>query len=111
MNIFTFFSIYAVCSVRLIFVFLEISQDIQHYFPRLWGMDISDAVFNDIIPLLCSIRICVHVNNFSSKSTRPRDMLFLLKDTLFIKDESIVQGMQICLLVCSQEPLETRYPH
>ena len=37
----------------------------------------------DIIASLCDVgvhvRVCV--NNFSSKSTRPRDMLFLLKDT------------------------------
>ena len=34
--------------------------------------------------LFCSV--CAHMINFSSKSTRPRDMLFLLKDTLSIED-------------------------
>ena len=36
----------------------------------------------DIMASLCG----VHVNNFS-KTTRPRDMLFYLKDTLTIKDD------------------------
>ena len=40
---------------------------------------------HDIIAVsLCGVR--VHVNNFS-KSIRPRDTLFLLKDSLSIKDE------------------------
>ena len=33
--------------------------------------------------------IHVHVNNFSSKTARPRDMLFFLKDTLNIKDDKL----------------------
>ena len=37
----------------------------------------------DIMASLCG----VHVNNFSSKTTRPRDMLFLFKDTLSIEDD------------------------
>ena len=36
---------------------------------------------------LCGVGVCVRVNNFS-KTTRPRDMLFLLKDTLSIEDEN-----------------------
>ena len=36
----------------------------------------------DIMASLCS----VHMNNFSSKTTKPRDMLFFLKDTLSIED-------------------------
>ena len=38
---------------------------------------------------LCGIRVRVRVlmNNFFSKTTRPRDMLFLLKDTLTIEDD------------------------
>ena len=32
----------------------------------------------DIMALLCSVEVHIHVNNFS-KSTRPRQMLFLLK--------------------------------
>ena len=71
---------------------------------------------------LCS----VYVNNFS-KTTIHRNMLFLLKDTLSIKDEKqfkacisvylsvcqshYKQGMHICLFVCLTEPLQARYPH
>ena len=37
----------------------------------------------DIMSSLCGVgvRVRVCVNNFSSKTTRPRDMLFFLKDT------------------------------
>ena len=38
----------------------------------------------DIMASLCGVCVCV---NISSKSTRPRDMLLLLKDALSIKDD------------------------
>ena len=57
------------------------------------------------------VRVRVRVNNFSSKTTRPRDVLFFLKDTLSIEDEKIVQGMQIYLFVCLLETLQGGYPH
>ena len=43
----------------------------------------------DIMASLCSVRVCVRVRvtNFFSKTTRPRDMLFFLKDTLTIEDD------------------------
>ena len=43
----------------------------------------------DIMASLCGVRICVCVcvTNFFSKTTRPRDMLFFLKDTLTIEDD------------------------
>ena len=34
----------------------------------------------------------VRVNNFSSKTTRPRDVLFFLKDTLSIEDEKLFKA-------------------
>ena len=37
----------------------------------------------DIMASLCGVRM----NNFSSKTTRPRDMLYFLKDTLSIEDD------------------------
>ena len=44
----------------------------------------------DIMSSLCGvgvrIRVRVRVNNFFSKTTRPRDMLFFLKDTLSIEN-------------------------
>ena len=43
----------------------------------------------------------VRVNNFSSKTTRPRDMLFFLKDTLSIEDENLFKACKsVCLFVC-----------
>ena len=65
----------------------------------------------DIMSSLCGVGVRVRVNNFSSKTTRPRDVLFFLKDTLSIEDEKIVQGMQICLFVCLLETLQGGYPH
>ena len=45
------------------------------------------------------VRVCVRVNNFS-KTTRPRDMLFL-KDTLSIEDEKVFKAYKsVCLFVC-----------
>ena len=43
----------------------------------------------DIMASLCGVRVCVRVRvtNFFSKTTRPRDMLFFLKDTLTIEDD------------------------
>ena len=49
--------------------------------------------------------------NLSSKNTRPRDMLLLLKDTLFINNEKLLKA---CRSVCSPVPqsnLQERYPH
>ena len=40
----------------------------------------------DIMSSLCGVGVRVRVNNFFSKTTRPRDMLFFLKDTLSIED-------------------------
>ena len=48
----------------------------------------------DIMSSLCGVgvRARVRVNNFSSKTTRPRDMLFFLKDTLSIEDEKLFKA-------------------
>ena len=57
----------------------------------------------DIMSSLCGVgvRLRVHVNNFSSKSTRPRDMLFFLNDTLSIEDEKVFKALKsVCLSVC-----------
>ena len=43
----------------------------------------------------------VRVNNFSSKTTRPRDVLFFLKDTLSIEDEKLFKACKsVCSSVC-----------
>ena len=63
---------------------------------------------------LCGVG--VRMNNFSSKTTRPRDMLFLKKKTKKKRNHiyrgwKIVQGMHICLFICLLEPLQVRYSH
>ena len=59
----------------------------------------------DIMSSLCGVgvraRIRVRVNNFSSKTTRPRDVLFFLKDTLSIEDEKLFKACKsVCSSVC-----------
>ena len=55
----------------------------------------------DIISSLCGVGVRVRVNNFFSKTTRPRDMLFFLKDTLSIEDEKLFKACKsVCSSVC-----------
>ena len=57
----------------------------------------------DIMSSLCGVgvRVRVRVNNFFSKTTRPRDMLFILKDTLSIEDENLFKACKsVCSSVC-----------
>ena len=55
----------------------------------------------DIMSSLCGVGIRVRVNNFFSKTTRPRDMLFFLKDTLSIEDEKLFKACKsVCSSVC-----------
>ena len=65
----------------------------------------------DIMSSLCGVgvrvrvrvrvRVHVRVNNFFSKTTRPRDMLFFLKDTLSIEDEKLFKACKsVCSSVC-----------
>ena len=60
----------------------SISHGVENYFPRVWGTGISDANF---MSSLCGVHVCVNI--FSDKTTRPRDMLLILKDTLSIEDD------------------------
>ena len=53
----------------------------------------------DIMSSLCGVGVRVRVNNFS-KTTRPRDVLFL-KDTLSIEDEKLFKACKsVCSSVC-----------
>ena len=57
----------------------------------------------DIMLSLCGVGVCVRVrvNNFFSKTTRPRDMLFFFKDTLSIEDEKLFKACKsVCSSVC-----------
>ena len=48
----------------------------------------KDSYFHYIfMSSLCGVGVRVRVNNIFSKTTKPRDMLFFLKDTLSIEDE------------------------
>ena len=50
------------------------------------------------LPSLCSVGVRVRVNNFFSETTRPRDRLFVLKDSLSIEDEKLFKAFRS---VCS----------
>ena len=55
----------------------------------------------DIMSSLCGVGVRVRVNNFFSKTTRPREMLFFLKDTLSIEDEKLFKACKsVCSSVC-----------
>ena len=55
----------------------------------------------DIMSSLCGVGVRARVNNFSSKTTRPRDVLFFLKDTLSIEDEKLFKACKsVCSSVC-----------
>ena len=55
----------------------------------------------DIMSSLCGVGVRVRVNNFFSKTTRPRDVLFFLKDTLSIEDEKLFKACKsVCSSVC-----------
>ena len=59
--------------------------------------------FTVFMSSLCGVgvRVRVRVNNFSSKTTRPRDVLFFLKDTLSIEDEKLFKACKsVCSSVC-----------
>ena len=54
-----------------------------------------------IMSSLCGVGVRVRVNNFFSKTTRPRDMLYFLKDTLSIEDEKLFKACKsVCSSVC-----------
>ena len=57
---------------------------------------------------LCGVGVHVRVNNFSSKTTRPRDVLFFLKDTLSIEDEKLFKA---CKSVFLLRKIALPYPH
>ena len=52
----------------------------------------SGSLSADIMASLCGVCIRIHVNNFYSKTKRPRDMLFFIKDTLAIEDEKLFKA-------------------
>ena len=82
------------------YLFISIIEKIPN--PFLCQLTSQSA---DIMSSLCGVgvrvRVCVRVNNFSSKTTRPRDVLFFLKDTLSIEDEKLFKACKsVCSSVC-----------
>ena len=69
----------------------------------------SDNFMSSLCGVCVCLRICVRVNNFSSKTARPRDMFFFFKKIPYLsrmKNYSRHADLFVCLL----EPLEVRYP-
>ena len=52
----------------------------------------SAGIMSSLCGVGVRVRVRVRVNNFSSKTTRPRDVLFFLKDTLSIEDEKLFKA-------------------
>ena len=48
------------------------------------------------------VHVGVCVNNFSDESTKPRDMLFVVKDTLSIEDDKLFKASRSVHLFVSQ---------
>ena len=85
-------------------------------FEFLYSAQFSSVSYQDTLPnfqkKISSLQkwspfefLCRHsaawVNNFSSKTTRPRDVLFFLKDTLSIEDENLFKACKsVCSSVC-----------
>ena len=72
-----------------------------------FGLAIVTLIF---MSSLCGVGVRVRVNNFSSKTTRPRDVLFFLKDILSIEDEKLFKACK-SVFVCLLETLQGGYPH
>ena len=61
----------------------------------------SAGIMSSLCGVGVRVRVRVRVNNFSSKTTRPRDVLFFLKDTLSIEDENLFKACKsVCSSVC-----------
>ena len=61
----------------------------------------SAGIMSSLCGVGVRVRVRVRVNNFSSKTTRPRDVLFFLKDTLSIEDEKLFKACKsVCSSVC-----------
>ena len=71
------------------------SESSKHYHLCIMKFHAQKFIF---MLSLCyvGVRIRVCVNDFSSKTTRPRDMLFL-KDSLSIKDEKLFKACRFVL--------------
>ena len=71
-------------------------------FPFLCQLTCQSAgIMSSLCGVGVRVRVRVRVNNFSSKTTRPRDVLFFLKDTLSIEDEKLFKACKsVCSSVC-----------
>ena len=62
----------------------------------------------DIMASLCDVR--VHVNNFSSNTTRPRDMLFFLKIPYLSRMKNCSRHANLSVRLFARD-ITRRYPH
>ena len=61
----------------------------------------SAGIMSSLCGIGVRVRVRIRVNNFSSKTTRPRDMLCFFKDTLSIEDEKVFKACKsVCSSVC-----------
>ena len=87
-----------VCSPAIFDTYFSYHKDIWIAVSFLCQLTCQSA---DIMSSLCGVGVRVRVNNFFSKTTRPRDMLFFLKDTLSIEDEKLFKACKsVCSSVC-----------
>ena len=65
----------------------------------------------DIMSSLCVMGVRIHMNNFCSKTTKPRDMLFFFfqKNILSIEDEKLFKTCRSVCFVCLLESLQLTY--
>ena len=95
------------CSFLLAKTFFLVFVDtLQNTRRSLYNPSLRGANFNleyqalVFMSSLCGVGVRVRVNNFS-KTTRPRDMLFFLKDTSSIEDEKVLKACKsACSSVC-----------
>ena len=79
----------------------EVSSDNMDELRSFMGWDHIPVFMSSLCGVGVRVRIRVRVNNFFSKTTRPRDMLFFLKDTLSIEDEKLFKACKsVCSSVC-----------
>ena len=78
---------------------LSIAQVTDFVFPPCTFLLHLKVIYTAVfMSSLCGVG--VRVNNFS-ETTRPRDMLFFLKDTLSIEDEKLFKACKsVCSSVC-----------
>ena len=72
--------------------------------PIKWGImpvQLEETLGMLFVSSICGVGVHIHLNNFSSKTTRPRDMLLFLKDALSIENEKLFKACRSVHLFAS----------